>query len=316
MNLVRLAMLALCFFIMVACSGENPAPQEPAPVSQPTAAADQPAVPNPVALPADQSAGGVSVRILPENPTAKDCLRAAIQGVPGRSAVIWTINGEIVSTKSDNELCNGGYHRGDRVTVEVGTRDQGARSSVLIANSPPRVIDISSTPAEIFAGTDISVIPVAEDADGDSVDFTYQWLVNGGADPLLTRATLPGNRFTKGDTVQVLIVPNDFYDDGPTYESFAQPIPNAAPRITSQPPQGITSLDYRYQVEVSDPDDSQFSFRFAEAPEGMTIDASSGLIEWSLVEAKPGTHTIAIIVSDPDGAEAAQEFTLTLAASE
>jgi len=316
MHLVRFVTFALCLFISIACSEETPAPQEPAPVSQPTAAADRSADSNPVALPADQSTGGVSVRIIPENPTAKDCLRAAIQGVPGRSAVIWTINGETVSTNSDNELCNGGYHRGDQVTVEVGTRDQGARASVLIANSPPRVIDISSTPAEIYAGTDISVIPIAEDADGDSVDFAYQWLINGVADPLLARATLPGNRFTKGDTVQVLIVPNDFYDDGPTYESFAQPIPNAAPRITSQPPQGITSLDYRYQVEVSDPDDSQFSFRLAEAPEGMTIDASSGLIEWSLVEARPGTHTIAIIVSDPDGAEAAQEYTLTLAASE
>ena len=316
MPFVRRAMIALCIVMLVACSEETPAPQEAAPAAQPTAAGDQPAAINPVSLPADQSAGGVTVRILPVNPTTKDCLQAVIQGVPGRNAVIWTINGENVLSGTDNELCNGGYHRDDTVTVEVGTHDQGARASVMIANSPPRVVNISSTPAEIYAGTDISVIPVAEDADGDSVDFSYQWLINGVADPLLTQATLPGNRFTKGDTVQVLIVPNDFFDNGPTYESFAQPIPDAAPRITSQPPQGITSLDYRYQVEVSDPDDNEFSFRLAEAPEGMTIDATSGLIAWSLVDAKPGTHTIAIIVADPDGAEAAQEYTLTLAASE
>ncbi len=44
----------------------------------------------------------------------------------------------------------------------------------------------------------------------------------------------------------------------------------------------------------------------------MTIDENTGLIEWDLFEASPGDHTIAIIVSDPNGAEAAQEYTLTL----
>jgi hypothetical protein len=185
---------------------------------------------------------------------------------------------------------------------------------VSICNSPPRVVDISSTPAEIYAGTDITVAPVAEDVDDDSVDFTYQWLINGEADPVLTEATLAGDKFTKGDTVQVLIVPNDFFDDGPTYESYAQTIPNASPRITSEPPQGITSLDYRYQVEVSDPDDSAFTYRLDESPEGMTIDENSGLIEWSLADVAPGDYTIAVIVADSEGVETAQAYTLSLGA--
>ncbi len=108
------------------------------------------------------------------------------------------------------------------------------------------------------------------------------------------------------------IIPNDFYEDGPTYTSFAMVVPNAPPVITSQPPQGIESLDYEYQVAASDPDDSSFTYRLEEAPDGMTIDEKTGLIKWDLTEATPGMHTIAIIVSDPDGAEAAQEYTLTL----
>jgi hypothetical protein len=44
----------------------------------------------------------------------------------------------------------------------------------------------------------------------------------------------------------------------------------------------------------------------------MTIDENTGLVEWSLVEAAPGEHTIAIIVADPDGAEDAQEYILML----
>jgi hypothetical protein len=254
------------------------------------------------------------VKILPENPTSTGCLHAVIQGNPGRSAVTWQVNSEVVATGTDTQLCSDSYQRDDTVTVEVGTIDKGAQASVSIGNSLPRVVDISSTPEEIFAGSDISVSPVAEDADGDDVSFTYQWLINGEADPLLTEATLPGGSFTKGDTVQVLIVPNDFYEDGPTYESYAQLIPNAIPQITSQPPEGISSLDYRYQVEVSDPDDNKFTYRLDEAPEGMSIDENSGLIKWSLIDVTPGKYTIAIIVADPEGTEVAQEYTLSLGA--
>ena len=315
MLFLRPVMIGLFCLALTACSDESPAPQASPPTPQapaPVETSQQP-VPGQVVA-TGQSTGGVTVQILPERPSSTVCLWALIQGTPGRNAVIWKVNNEVVLSGTETQLCNGSYKRGDHVSVEVGTQDKGAQATVTIENSPPRVVDISSTPAEIFAGTDISVTPVAEDADGDTVDFTYQWLINGNADPLLTQSTLPGNRFKKGDTVQVLIVPNDFYADGPTYASYAQPIPNAGPRIISQPPQGITSLDYRYQVEVSDPDDQQFTYRLAEAPAGMSIDAAGGLITWSLAGVVPGTYNVAIIVADPDGAEAAQEYMLTLGA--
>ena len=125
---------------------------------------------------------------------------------------------------------------------------------------------------------------------------------------------MPGTKYSKGDTVQVQITPNDFLSDGPVYVSYAQPIPNAPPVITSQPPQEISSLDYRYKVEATDPDDSAFTFRLDEAPDGMSINEGTGLIQWSLDGVTPGEYTIAIIVADPEGAEGAQEYKLTLGA--
>lgn len=310
MYLKRLS-LFFCFALFLnACGDESK--EQPASKEVQQTANESAVVQETADKPSSLSAGSVTVTILPESPTSTGCLRAVIHGVPGRSGVIWKVNGVVVSSGTDTELCDENYKRDDTVAVEVGTNDQGAKASVSIGNSPPQVVDISSSPSELYAGTDITVVPVAEDADGDSVDFTYQWLVNGEADPVLTQATLPGDNFTKGDTVQVLIVPNDFFTDGPTYESYAQQIPNASPRIVSSPPQDIASLDYIYQVEVSDPDDSDFTYRLDEAPEGMTIDETSGLIEWSLLDVAPGDYTIAIISADADGAETAQEYTLTL----
>jgi hypothetical protein len=310
----RLWVVVIACLALVACGDE---PQQK--VAESTAQAKPVAAPGPkpVAAEAGQpaqgfSAGGVSVRILPEDPTSTGCLTAEIQGRPGRSAVIWSVNGTQITAGTNSNLCSDSYKRGDTVTVAVGTNDAGAATSVEIGNSPPRVVDISSTPEQIYSGADVTVTPVAEDVDGDLVDFSYQWLVNGNAIPQLTEATLPGAAFTKGDTIQVLITPNDFFADGPVYESFAMPVPDAPPTIVSQPPQAITSLDYRYQVEVSDSDDTRFTFRLDEAPAGMTIDAATGLISWSLENVEPGSYTIAIIAADSDGAETAQEYTLTL----
>jgi hypothetical protein len=315
MSLKRLFLIVSVGLLLASCGEESPVKSAQGPTGPPdtTNNQQQTAIKRQVA-PAAESAGGVSVRILPENPTSSGCLRAVIQGIPGSASVRWSVNGEVVSSGTETQLCNDRYKRGDLVTVVVGTVEKGAQTSVSIADSPPRIVNITSTPAEIFTGTDIVVEPVAEDVDGDQVDFTYQWLINGDADPLLTEATLPGNRFRKGDRLQVLIVPNDFFMDGPTYQSYVMTVPNAAPRITSEPPREITSLDYRYQVKVSDPDDKQFTYRLAEAPHGMTIDENGGLIRWSLAGVAPGDYTIAIIVADPDGAEAAQEFKLTLGA--
>jgi hypothetical protein len=312
MSLMRLLVCLLIGFSLTACGDDSEqSSQESVSIVTTQSTTAQSIIPG-QGQSASSGAGGVSVTLLPQNPTKSNCLRAIVQGRPGRSAIIWKLNGEVVSSGVSSGFCSDKLKRDDLVTVEVGTIDQGAKTSVSIVNSPPRVVDISSTPAEIFAGIDISVVPVAEDVDGDSVDFSYQWLINGDANPLLVDSTLPGNAFTKGDTIKVQILPNDFYDDGPLYESFETYIPNAAPEIISQPPQTITSLDYRYQVVATDLDDTVFKFQIEEAPQGMTINEETGLIQWSLVEAAPGDHTIAIVVTDPDGAEAAQVYSLTL----
>ena len=315
MSLTRLVIIGFLSMILGACGEDTPQPAPATPADAPATspqAAGSGQSPQAAAKGSETGSGGVSVTILPENPTAKGCLRATIYGVPGSSLVAWSVNGTTVASGTDTQLCNKHYVRGDQVTVNVGTSDVGASATVTIGNSLPRIVDVSSTPEEIFSGVEVTVVPVAEDDDGDDVSFSYQWLINGEPDLQLTDATLPAGAFAKGDSLQVQIIPNDFYDDGPMYTSFATVVANAPPVITSKPPEGIVSLDYAYQVVANDPDDDTFTYRLEEAPDGMTIDENTGLISWSLIDATPGEHTIAIIVSDPDGAEAAQEYILTL----
>jgi len=165
MHSVRLFMIVFSVLVLVACSENTPESSNHANGQQMTTPSQGPATAGSQGVRASQGAGGVTVRILPEKPTAKGCLNAVIQGLPGSSTVIWKCNGQVLAAGTDTQFCKGGYQRGDQVTVEVGTKDQGASDTVTIENTPPRVVDISSTPAEIFAGTDITVTPVAEDAE-------------------------------------------------------------------------------------------------------------------------------------------------------
>jgi len=130
------------------------------------------------------------------------------------------------------------------------------------------VTGFSATPKQLFAGMDVNVFPLAEDKDGDSVSFRYQWLINNEADPFLTEAKLPGDRFVKGDRVQVRITPFDGQEEGPVYQSYVMTVPNAPPRITSQPPENFEALEYQYQAKTSDPDGDKLVYQLARPRRG------------------------------------------------
>jgi hypothetical protein len=86
--------------------------------------------------------------------------------------------------------------------------------------------------------------------------------------------------------------------------------------IISRPPRyAVVGKLYEYQVRavstsaasvISGIDTSIFRFYLREAPEGMTIDSVSGLIQW--VPESPGKYEVEVIAVDTSGAEGEQEF--------
>ena len=89
---------------------------------------------------------------------------------------------------------------------------------------------------------------------------------------------------------------------------------NSPPRITSTPPSGaIAGSLYRYAVTASDPDNDTLSFHLDAAPATMTIDALTGLIEWTPGTNQVGTHGMTVRVNDARGKAATQTFAVTVA---
>ena len=91
------------------------------------------------------------------------------------------------------------------------------------------------------------------------------------------------------------------------------PEQNAPPVIASTPYMvANVGIEYRYRVRVTDPDIYDLmSFSLEAAPEGMKVNASSGLITWIPALNQIGEHNVTVRVTDRGGVSDTQSFTVT-----
>src|SRR5205807_8426300 len=89
---------------------------------------------------------------------------------------------------------------------------------------------------------------------------------------------------------------------------------NHAPVIASTPVTSATvGQPYSYDVDATDPDvGDTLTFSLTTAPAGMTIDPTTGLIQWTPTAAQSGDHAVVVRVQDAAGLLATQSFTLTV----
>lgn len=90
---------------------------------------------------------------------------------------------------------------------------------------------------------------------------------------------------------------------------------NLPPTITSTPVTAATvGQVYTYGVTATDPDAGDvLTFSLPTAPAGMTIDPTTGLIQWTPTPAQVGDQSVTVRVQDAGGLFATQSFTVTVA---
>lgn len=276
-----------------------------------SAPAESNALQRPGALPR-VGQGEVQVSIKPENPVATDCLEAIFQGKLTDKTFVWAVNGVVVQQSNSSRYCLEGVRRDDSVSVTTEGPLGRDTDTVTVGNSPPRILDtvLSFTPVD--GGLSLEITPEVEDLDGDHVELSYQWIINNQPNESYTENRLPGSAYQKADLVQVRIVPDDGYVKGAIYRSRDIVIPSATPVIISKPPRSFEAMEYTYQVEATDADGDQLTFKLESGPEGMEINATTGGIVWSLAKVNPGDYPVKVVVTDIDGNSSIQEFTLNL----
>ncbi len=221
--------------------------------------------------------------------------------------VYWYVNGQPVG-QGGTRLSYRDIFRGDVIKAVI-VKDDGEEISsneLVIKNSPPSIHRSDMLPQFPMAGHAPKVEVWGNDADGDKVSFEYQWYVNNKP---RGRWNVLEAEFTKRDKIKVEVTPYDGLDYGRTIT--LRPMVANAPPIITEDRGTYEGGVYKNQIIASDPDNDTLVFKLIEAPEGMKIDSSSGLITWPVVLESEKSYTIEVRVSDGDGGSSVYSFELT-----
>ncbi|MFH1020063.1 MAG: Ig domain-containing protein, partial [Pseudomonadota bacterium] len=119
-------------------------------------------------------------------------------------------------------------------------------------------------------------------------------------------------RFRKGDSISVMVTPDDREVLGKPKKSDPVIISNSPPMIVSSPPTSVTGALYTYEVKATDPDDDPIIFSLKKGPKGMEIDSKTGLIRWEIRKEAKGAHIVEIEASENAEARSFQRYTLAV----
>lgn len=186
--------------------------------------------------------------------------------------------------------------------------------AVIAGNAAPQVTSSPATGAVVGAPYRYDVD--ATDPDGDTLAFS---LTEAPAGMSIDAATgligwTPGASQLGAHAVSVQV-----RDPGGLVAtqafSVTVAVGNAAPQFTSAAPDAATvGVEYRYAAVAADPNGDTLVYSLTQAPAGMTVQASTGLVRWTPSPGQIGNQTVTLRVGDPGGLAATQTYTIVVAA--
>ncbi|MCY2990701.1 MAG: Ig-like domain-containing protein, partial [Planctomycetota bacterium] len=124
-------------------------------------------------------------------------------------------------------------------------------------------------------------------------------------------ARLRAGQSTTAVTVTIDVLNFDRVDY--TFSFFAAPTVNQAPVIDAQPPTAATvGTLYQTTIAAHDPDGSRLNFLLADGPDGMSVNAQTGLIQWLPAAGCDDTVPVTVYAFDDRGARATLTYTITV----
>ncbi len=201
------------------------------------------------------------------------------------------------------------------VTLTVTDEDGGSvvgTATSTVTNVDPEVTSLTG-PATGDEGSDLTFEATATDAGiADIPTLTYSW--DFGDSQTGTDAPIDHAFADEGTYTVTLTVEDD--DGGAVSETLTVDIANVAPEITSSAPTFASeAVLWSYQAVAVDPGDDVLTWSLSEsAPDGMTLDPATGLLEWTPTydQSLGGPYSATLTVDDGDGGTDVEVFTVTV----
>ena len=168
------------------------------------------------------STPSVAIRPNPANTLSSlECLINSATDPDGQSVSLsfaWYVN-SILQPAETAQTYGGAMSAGDNVACTVISSDgqlfsQLGSASIVIANSPPTIDSLMLTPDPLTTDDPLAAVVVYSDADGDSVNLSYIWSVNGIVIQSGSNNALTSANYVRGDLVSVSVTPSDLSSSG------------------------------------------------------------------------------------------------------
>jgi hypothetical protein len=303
----HIVLLISFFIVFTACSSDKPAGQSgqqaPGQQAPSVVVGGQQQAPD-----GDSAAPGLS--IVPAEARKNSTLFLAPKGFNvGDATVEWLVNGIGVPNPNPHMLAAASLNKGDSVQARATIKGREVKSDiVIIKNSPPVTGKVKLLPEVFKPGDLLSVELSGSDPDGDEVTFLFEWTKNG--EPAGKGKTMDSH-VKRGDKISLKITPFDGEDYGRSGTMNTE-IANMPPTIVDNKEFKFDGKVLSHQVKATDPDGDTLTYSLKEAPQGLTIDASTGLITWTVPAGFKGKGSYSVVVKDPRGAEAFQVFNFNI----
>lgn len=147
-------------------------------------------------------------------------------------------------------------------------------SSKTKANSLPTITLVTVLPERPTRENDLSLVVQSQDADGDLVNYRYQWIKNDAEIAGESNNVLKAGNSRKGDLFQVRVIPSDGKGDGKPFLSNPVKILNAAPVVSEvwiEPKMPTIQNDLSVQEKSTDPDGDSIFFSYQWEKNGAAL---------------------------------------------
>ncbi len=184
------------------------------------------------------------------------------------------------------------------------------------SGGPPRITSVAATEAAVGAGYLYTVI--AEDPEDDPL--TYR-LLAAPAGMTIAEATgeITWTPAAEQTGQQDVVIEVRDGVGGAATQAFAvrvsDGVPNLPPSITSTAPRfAAIGETYSHTVAAVDPEGTAITYSLSRSPDGMSVDASTGLIEWTPTAGQAGQFVVTLVATDAGGATGVESFRLDVLA--
>ncbi len=187
-----------------------------------------------------------------------------------------------------------------RFDRQTGTVSYDVRVTNISPDDLRAPLTLVLDPSQFFRGTPI----------GGVLDDGL-WLIDLGA-ALGSQGVLKSGQSTSAQTVSIAVTGQRRADL--SFGIYALPTPNAPPTLEEPPPLNATvGRLFTYQAVGADPDGTVLGYVLMQKPEGMTVDATTGLIRWTPAESSPAAAQAVLRVYDRRGGYAETSLAITVA---